>query len=603
MKTKKNYLLFLFLLCTQIILAQNLTVKSFKIAEDDITASSNPRNDANGDPCALIKVHIPDELVKVEGAYVEPITTVGIEKRIYVPTSNGTGASSLILYTAHYQPLKVVYSDYISKTLNARCTYVLNIAETPSSRNDIGSQYFVLSMTPTDAVVNIDGTPTPHDADGTMQMLLAYGNHTYTVSAPGYESKHGTFVIGRERLNMSVSLTSVKSMLKVTCATPDCGIYVNDKLVGTDKWEGTLVAGTYNVEARKEKYHNSSQIVTLLQKDNKNIELKPLVAMTGQINVSYKPTNADVFIDGTKVGTSPDIFRDIMVGNHSLEISKSGYESDRMNVTVKENAVSDVVGNLKSVKLTPTSTLTHTHSSSSASSSSNVMPITVNGVTFNMIKVDSGTFTMGRETYEQEIGAYDDEKPAHSVTLSEYFIGQTEVTQALWTAVMGSNPSNYKGDNKPVEQVSWDDCQEFISRLNDLTGKTFALPTEAQWEYAARGGKSSQNNKYSGSNNINNVSWCEYNSNNMLHDVATKNPNELGIYDMSGNVWEWCSDLYGNYSSKNQTNPIGATSGSCRVRRGGSWDYITSGSIVTYRLGVRADYRNKNLGLRLELDE
>ncbi len=197
---------------------------------------------------------------------------------------------------------------------------------------------------------------------------------------------------------------------------------------------------------------------------------------------------------------------------------------------------------------------------------------TVNGVSFTMIEVRGGTFTMGA-TAEQGSDAYDDEKPSHQVTLSDYYIGQTEVTQAQWKAVMyGNNPSGYIGDNLPVERVSWNDIQEFIWRLNDLTGAKFRLPTEAEWEFAARGGTKAHGNKYSGSNNIDFVAW--YYSNNpgqTTHPVATKAPNELGIYDMSGNVWEWCQDWKGDYSSLSQTDPVGSNSGSDRVvRRGGS---------------------------------
>ncbi len=231
---------------------------------------------------------------------------------------------------------------------------------------------------------------------------------------------------------------------------------------------------------------------------------------------------------------------------------------------------------------------------------------TVNGVSFVMVEVKGGTFTMGA-TSEQGGDAYDDEKPAHSVTLSSYHIGETEVTQELWKAVMGSNPSKFYGANRPVERVSWDDSQEFIRKLNAKTGKNFRLPTEAEWEYAARGGSRSQHYKYSGSNTIGNVAWYfdnRYYDNNMdntTHDVATKRANELGIYDMSGNVWEWCSDWYGDYSSSSQTNPQGPISGSIRVFRGGGWNDYARLCRVSYRPGRSPDFRYYLLGLRLAL--
>ena len=250
---------------------------------------------------------------------------------------------------------------------------------------------------------------------------------------------------------------------------------------------------------------------------------------------------------------------------------------------------------------------------------------TVKGVEFKMIKVEGGTFSMGA-TSEQGSDAYNHEKPVHSVTLSDYYIGETEVTQELWEAVMGSNPSCFKGDNQlPVERVSWDDCQEFIKELNRLTGKNFRLPTEAEWEYAARGGKYSKDYvyKYSGSNNADEVAWyCRNsgdkylsgkwndddesiieNNNCKTHLVKTKKANELGLYDMSGNVYEWCNDRYNEnyYRNSPQTNPTGPSKGWDRVLRGGSWFSYGRNVRVSNRSGIAPGYRCYDLGLRLAL--
>lgn len=210
-----------------------------------------------------------------------------------------------------------------------------------------------------------------------------------------------------------------------------------------------------------------------------------------------------------------------------------------------------------------------THHSSSTSSTVS-LSAELNKLINNMVYVSGGTFTMGG-TSEQGSDAESDEKPTHNVTLSSYYICKYEVTQALWRAVMGSNPSYFKGDNLPVECVSWNDCQTFINRLNSYTGRNFRLPTEAEWEFAARGGNYSRHYKYSGSNYIGDVAWYDNNSGNRTHPVGTKQPNELGLYDMSGNVYEWCSDWYGSYSSYSQSDPTGPNSGSGRVERGGSW--------------------------------
>ena len=222
---------------------------------------------------------------------------------------------------------------------------------------------------------------------------------------------------------------------------------------------------------------------------------------------------------------------------------------------------------------------------------------TVDGVSFTMVGVQGGTFTMGA-TSEQGNRAGDGNKSAHSVTLSSYYIGQTEVTQELWKAVMGSNPSRFKGAKRPVEKISWYDCQDFIQKLNAKTGKSFRLPTEAEWEYAARGGNRSQHYKFSGGNTLGDVAWYDCKKS---YDVATKRANELGIYDMSGNVWEWCSDWYGDYSSSSQRNPQGPAWGSDRVYRGGSWLSNARGCRVSARGRDSARYRNDHLGLRLAL--
>ena len=225
---------------------------------------------------------------------------------------------------------------------------------------------------------------------------------------------------------------------------------------------------------------------------------------------------------------------------------------------------------------------------------------TVNGVSFKMIAVKGGTFTMGATS--EQTGAGSDESPTHSVTLSDYYIGETEVTQELWSAVMGSNPSNFTGNvQRPVEMVSWYDCQTFISKLNELTGETFRLPTEAQWEYAARGGNKSKGYIYSGSNTIDDVAWYDYNSSYTTHPVKTKAPNELGIYDMNGNVCEWCSDWYGSYSSVAQTDPAGPSTGSYRVGRGGSLNSFATYCRVASRNLSTPTNTYDGLGLRFAL--
>ena len=250
--------------------------------------------------------------------------------------------------------------------------------------------------------------------------------------------------------------------------------------------------------------------------------------------------------------------------------------------------------------------------------------ITVNGVTFNMIKVEGGTFKMGAQSTDPNGENYDseawEEQPVHSVTLDDYYIGETEVTQELWEAVMGTTIEQQRqkaveyygvdwdlygqGSTYPMYYISWEECQEFIAKLNQLTGKDFRLPTEAEWEYAARGGNKSQGYKYAGSNTIDEVAWYDATAYDVgatpaydTHPVGTKSPNELGLYDMSGNVYEWCSDWDGEYSSSSQTNPTGPTSGFDRVVRGGSWYFNAQYCRVSIRSNINPDYRSCSYGI------
>ena len=227
---------------------------------------------------------------------------------------------------------------------------------------------------------------------------------------------------------------------------------------------------------------------------------------------------------------------------------------------------------------------------------------TVNGVAFKMVKVEGGTFVMGA-TAEQGDDASLAEQPSHQVTLSSYYIGKTEVTQALWKAVMGTNPSSLCGPELPVGNVSWNDCIEFISRLNNLTGLSFRLPTEAEWEFAARGGNKSQGYRYAGSDDIDAVAWFYDNAQYSYgRRVAQKMPNELGIYDMSGNMYEWCSDYCAMYDSDEpQTNPQGPLTGNERVVRSGSWYSPASECRNSARSGAEPTAAYVHMGFRLAL--
>ena len=288
--------------------------------------------------------------------------------------------------------------------------------------------------------------------------------------------------------------------------------------------------------------------------------------------------------------------------------TSSGSNNGTITVSVLENTSSDIRSASITVEADEITKTISVKQVGTAPVEQSVRTFTVGGVQFKMIAIEGGTFTMGA-TSEQGDDARFDEKPAHNVTLSSYSIGETEVTQALWQAVMNSNPSYFNGINRPVEKVTWYDCQDFITKLNAITGENFRLPTEAEWEYAARGGNKSKGYKYAGSNTIEYVAWYDVNSLNKgsyspdygTHDVGTKQANELGLYDMSGNVSEWCQDWYGSYESSAQTNPTGPESASSHVYRGGDWYHSAEFCRLSRRGENGSSLRYHQLGFRIAL--
>ena len=348
---------------------------------------------------------------------------------------------------------------------------------------------------------------------------------------------------------------------------------------------------------------NRTYVLTLLDSSQQQAQ------QTQTLTIRYTPSSATVLVDNKMVKGMNGMARTTLpVGQHSFVVACDGYESEEGTVKIKASAPSNLQITLTKEAMATQSTVSQPAVAQqhvvqpTVTSSDNISIPVKDGVSIDMVRVEAGTFTMGA-TPEMEI-YFDWERPTHQVTLTnDYYIGKYEVTQALWQAVMNSNPSNIKGDNLPVEQVSWNDCHEFISKLNSITGKKFRLPTEAEWEYAARGGRKSQAYQYCGSNNISDVAWYWDNNTGMTHPVGEKLPNELGIYDMSGNVLEWCQDLYGAYVSSSQINPKGAVSGTDRVFRSGGWNGVASSCRLSCRSGFAPNVRCNYLGLRLALSE
>ena len=576
------------------VFAQKLKVESFKLASNDITAQSHPRKDLNNLNCALVKVGIALDGVKFDGSIMgEPIQKLG-EYWVYMPK----GVSMLQVLHKNYTPLMVNFYDYGVGKVESGMTYILTLSKPSGSTEpaDAGGNFYALTVNPKNAVVTIDGNQQTVSTDGEYSAMLPYGSHTYKVEAGGYISKSGTFTINSSDMTpINVSLVSAMATVSVTCPTPAVSLYVDKKSVGTIPWTGSLKEGMHLIEVKKEGYRSQQRTINLSQQQRLDVAFNELVAIQGNLSVNYKPFGADVYIDGNKVGQSPRVFNGLLVGNHKVEIKKDGYGTESKQVNILEGQTATLAGVL------PTNASLSVASGASLSGNTITIPVK-NGISIDMVRVEAGTFTMGATPEMKD--PWDDEKPVHQVTLTnDYYIGKYEVTQALWQAVMGNNPSYFKGDNLPVEYISWDDCQEFISKLNSITGKTFRLPTEAEWEYAARGGKKSRGYQYSGSNNLSDVAWYKNNSGSKTHAVGTKQGNELGIYDMSGNVWEWCQDWKGTYSSSSQVNPTGANSGFYRVFRGGSWGSSARSCRSSCRDFDTPVNRNINLGLRLVLSE
>ena len=470
--------------------------------------------------------------------------------------------------------LKVVYGGIShEQNINVNKDSILFRQDVDTAAAD--PQYVVFEVEPKNAVVMIDNQPYTLQ-EGAMMIVLPNGTYNYTVSAAGYHAMSDTFTVAGSKVEKRITLKADNTTVTLN-APNNAEIWINGSKHGVGVWSGILASGTYIFEARKDG-HKSGKLTKTISSTpaSQSYTLPAPTPITGALTITSVPLMAEVSLDGIPAGRTPLDLKDIITGGHIVSISKAGYNTYSESVVISEGK-------------TTTINATLTKGGGNAN---------IGG--FEMVYVKGGTFTMGA-TAEQGSDAESDEKPTHSVTLSDFYIGKYEVTQAQWKAVMGSNPSYFKGDNLPVENVSWNDIQEFIKKLNAQTGKKYRLPTEAEWEYAARGGNQSKGYKYSGSNNVGDVAWYTDNSNSKTHPVGQKTPNELGIYDMSGNVWEWCQDWYGSYSSSSQTNPTGPSSGSQRVLRGGSWCSSVRCCRVTFRSDDYPDRRSSAYGFRLAL--
>lgn len=475
---------------------------------------------------------------------------------------------------------------------------------------------------------------------------VASGTHTVKLMNQWYQTQAQRVTVNdNQTTTATFAMEPAFSTITVT-TEPPAAILID----GTQRGQGTLsqrmLPGVYTVRAELDKHRPDQRQITVTTNSPQEVSLRPQ-PMLGTLDVMSTPFDAKIKLNGKDHGTTPTTLRNLLVGTYTLTLEKAGYGTVTRTVEITDGRTTEVNETLPTglevtIASTPTGaqlwidgtaagstpvTTTLSFGSHSLRLVNGKKEVTdqinvaqggkarweydvsefgnftqrVAGITIDMVAVKGGNFTMGC-TSEQGSDCYKDETPPHPVTVGDFYMGKYEVTQAQWKAVMGSNPSRFSGcDQCPVENVSWNDAQEFIRKLNELTGKTYRLPTEAEWEYAARGGAQRKGYKYSGSNSIGDVAWYYGNSGSETHPVGQKNPNELGLYDMSGNVWEWCSDWYGDYSSQAQTNPQGPSSGSGRVLRGGSWGINARYCRVSSRDNYSPAYRSLDGGFRVVL--
>jgi len=591
---KRLYLLLFLVLGAVALEAQNLAVQSFRMDETDLAANTAGTivMDQNGQKCALIKVETTQTGFSFDAGSLGVVKTVQHVGEIWVYVPEGVKR-----LTISHQQLGILRDYDLGQTVKRAKTYILKLTTGEVQtivKQARTSQYVVFQLTPANAVVELNGELLS-TLEGTATKMMRFGQYDYRVQAPDYLPEVGKVTVNDPKQKHVVNVRLKPNFARVTLQVDNnAEIWVNGQKRGEGSWTGNLGAGTYDIETRKAGHRPQTTTRDIVATEGpQTIRLNAPTPIYGEADVNSSPAMAEIYVDGQKRGQTPMLLEQLLIGQHQLRLSRQGYQDYSGTLTVRE-------GETASVNATMTKQVAQAAPAASPSSTGGASrTFTVGGVSFTMIKVEGGTFQMGATS---EIENPDDyQKPVHQVTLSTYYIGETEVTQELWQAVMGSNPSMFKGNRRPVEMVSWADCQEFISRLNQKTGQHFRLPTEAEWEFAARGGTKSCHTQYSGSSNLDDVAWYEDNSSSTTHDVKTKLPNELGIYDMSGNVDEWCQDWSDRYSSSAQTNPTGPTSGSLRVHRGGDWNYPAGYSAVSDRGYAYPSTRNGLYGFRLAL--
>lgn len=542
-KIMKAFTFFVLLLFSISVSSQELHVKSFGIAESDLSAQIQSRKDLNDKNCALVKVGIGLQGVQFEGNVVGQVVNNVGEYWVYMPQ----GSRMLKVKHPYYPPIIVTFANYSMEKLESNRTYELMLTVSGGIQSS-QTQTLTIKYTPIEATVLVDNKRIK-GSDGVAMANFPIGQHSFVVFCDGYESEEG--------------------MVKLKASAP------SNLQITLSKEAKTALASTMGKEATNQNSVNSQNVKFFGKVVDVNGEpiIGAAIKENGTDNWAITDMEGNFFIDAK----SPTV---------TITVLYVGWQSKQVELTAGHKEQITLIENKKK-----------------ESETANSISIPVkDGINIEMIKVEAGTFMMGATKEVRE--PYKIELPAHEVLLTEdYYIGKYEVTQALWNVVMDSKYSTNDGDLLPKNYVSWNDCQEFIEKLNKITGLKFRLPTEAEWEYAARGGKKSKRYLYSGSNNVLDVAWYDGNSSNKRHPVGTKQANELGIFDMGGNVSEWCQDLWGQYQNDSQINPLGSSAGTKHVLRGGNYFFDIRICYLSYRMFAESNYKDAFGGFRLALSE
>jgi len=596
------------------------------------------RRDQNGNYCAAIQV-----VSDMDGfSYDSWDGIVGdVDKKpgkdmVFLTSSERV----LEIFKTGYSPLKVILAD-VGINLQEKDVWQIKIAGDETA----AVLPVTFRFTPEDSKLFIDGK----SAGSKLTQNLSVGQHQIRLERDGYQTKDETITVNEEKVFFEWELADAPDAgLQITTTPAGASIYLDGVKLGESPVAAFYAPGTYPIKVTKEGYisiedetlevklpqtsksytleenmgyltvntregttvyfndevvadptrvklppqlirvkvsmpkaEDLEEQVVLKKDDDKVLNMYPDI-QTGTLQIAVTPFDAEIELTGDAgehyTAQGMKIFDEIPVGTYTIKVIADGHKTTEETVALSPN---DKVN--KSIALEEGSDFEIFYG-------------------IEMVFVKGGTFTMGCTSEQSNCG--DDEKPAHEVTVSDFYIGKYEVTQKQWREVMGANPSHFKNcDNCPVENVSWNDVQEFIKKLNQQTGKKYRLPTEAEWEYAARGGTMRNYYKYAGSDNIKEVAWCDKNSGSKTHAIGQKKPNELGIYDITGNVWEWCSDWYSSdyYQNNSQNNPQGPSFGSGRVYRGGSCVSHSHAGLfhLAYRGFYSPGYSFSSIGFRL----